>query len=170
LSWSIVGAGTGGHLLSLEKATGIFADEFGFLFAQIKESASACTLRNPFVFLRFFRSCSHHGIVVLNSSWKTWIDNFLGATQAIDKSLLLLNLILLQLKFIFHLFELLRQELVLFSKLLPGYGQPFVLFLGVHKIGSDSAELFLSLIDFVHVTACFEARFFDQLYDKKIQN
>ena len=136
----------------------------------VKEQNSLRNTAAQWYWLRFFRSCSHHGIVVLNSGWKTWIDNFLGATQAIDKSLLLLNLILLQLKFIFHLFELLRQELVLLSKLLPGYGQPFVLFLGIHKIGSDSAELSLSLIDFIHVTACFEARFFDQLYDRKIQS
>ena len=138
LSWSVVGAGSGGHLLSLEKTTCIFAYKFSLLFSKIKESASAGTLSNSFVFLCFFRSLSHHGIVVVNSGRKTWIDHLLGATQAINKSLLLLNFTLLQLKFILHLLQLLGQELVLFSKFLPGHGQPFVLFLSINKSASNS--------------------------------
>lgn len=95
LGWSIVGACSSGHLLSLQKSAWIFADEFGFLFAQVKECASAGTLSNSLISLGFFGCCSHHGVVVFNSGWKTWIYDFLGATQTIDESLLLLNLILL---------------------------------------------------------------------------
>lgn len=80
LRWSVVGAGTGRHLLPLQKSTLIFAHELSFLFAKIKENASVGALSNSLVFLSFICCRSHHGIVVLKTSWKTWVRHFLGAT------------------------------------------------------------------------------------------
>ena len=83
--------------------------------------------------------------------------------QAIDQSLLLLDLSLLNGEFILHLLEILCQELVLLAIFLSGHGELLVLLLGIHKIKSDSTELLFSLVDFIHVRTGFESRFFNQL-------
>ena len=95
--------------------------------------------------------------------YQAWILNFLGHTEAINKSLLFLDLFLLLVEFQLHCLQLFGQEYILCFELFSGDCQLLILLLHVHKVGPHSAELLLPLIDLIHVVTCFEAGFLDQL-------
>jgi hypothetical protein len=62
---------------------------------------------------------------------KTLIMDFLSDTQRVNESLLLFNLPLLTFELFLHLLQLFGQELILFPKLLSGYSELLIFFLGI---------------------------------------
>lgn len=83
--------------------------------------------------------------------------------EVVDEALLLGNLALLLSELIFHLLQLLRQEIVLLAQLFARYGQLLVFFLGVLQADTDAAQLLLTLINLRLVVASLEATLLDEL-------
>lgn len=97
---------------------------------------------------------------------KAWVGYFLSDDQAIYESFMFFNLPLLEVKLVLHLLELLGQEVVLLSDLLPGHCEYLVLFLGFNEVSSDYAELVFARFDFIHVVTGLEPAFLHQLKEK----
>jgi len=100
---------------------------------------------------------------MISSAGKAWVGYFLSYNKTINESFLFLNLPLLLVELVLHLLELPGQEVILLSDLLSSDSEDLVLFLGLNKVGSYSAELTFSLVDLLHVIACLKAALLDQL-------
>lgn len=141
-----------------------FTHKLGLLFAQMQESASVGAHSYSLISLGLLSCFLHESIMPTRTLRdQTWILNFLCDAKTINQSLLFFNFPFLNVILILHGFQFFGQKLILFSELFSGDGQPFIFFLSINQIRSDSAEFFFSLIDFIHVAACLESRFFNQL-------
>lgn len=130
----------------------LLLDKLCLLLSKMKEGAPIYTLGDPLVSLSLFRCLLHDGIVV-SEVRKAWIWLFLRDNDAINKSLLLLDLLLLLMELKLHGLQFSSQEVVLLPHLLSRDCQQLVFFLSFDEVGSNSSELFLPLVDLVHVCA-----------------
>ena len=101
----------------------------------MQEGRPVGTKSDSFIALGLFVGLLHHDFLASSSNvLERLVLDFSCHAKVVDESLLFRNLSLLLGKFIFHLFEFLRQEFILLTELFSGDSELLVLFLSVDEI------------------------------------